>query len=115
MKKAIPFEIDGEPIFIEIDDSTEVEGIASGQDLPQFRERGGEKDKTRRFVEAVERVKPAAEAVLQAFKELNTPEEITLEFGVKFNAKAGAILASVDSEATFKVSLKWTNKERPKK
>ena len=115
MKKAIPFEIDGEPIFIEIDDSTEVEDIPSGQSGPQFRERKRGEDKTRRFVEAVERVKPAAEAVLKTFKELNTPGEIALEFGVKFNAKAGAILASVDSEATFKVSLKWTNRNETQK
>ncbi|MCK7576896.1 MAG: hypothetical protein MZV65_14195 [Chromatiales bacterium] len=41
---------------------------------------------------------------------MNTPTEIGLEFGVKFSAKAGAIIASVDSEAVFKVSLKWSNK-----
>ena len=40
---------------------------------------------------------------------MNTPDEIGLEFGIKFNAKAGAVFASVDSEATFKVSLKWKN------
>ena len=40
------------------------------------------------------------------------PTEIELEFGVKFNAKAGAIIASVDSEATFKVALKWVNQSQ---
>lgn len=62
------------------------------------------------FNEAIARLRPAADAVLQAFQGLNTPTEIGLEFGVKFNAKAGAIIASVDSEAVFKVSLKWSNK-----
>ena len=47
--------------------------------------------------------------VLQAFREMNTPDEIGLDFGIKFSAQAGAIFASVDSEATFKVSLKWKN------
>ena len=58
-------------------------------------------------MEGITRVKPAAEAVLNAFREMNTPDEINLEFGLKFSAKAGAILASVDGEATFKVALKW--------
>jgi hypothetical protein len=40
---------------------------------------------------------------------MNSPAEIGLEFGIKLNAKAGAIFASVDSEATFKVSIKWRN------
>ena len=54
---------------------------------------------------------PAAELVLNAFREMNTPDEIGLEFGVKFNASAGAFLASAGSEATFKVSLKWKNEK----
>ena len=32
---------------------------------------------------------------------------VNLEFGVKFNAKAGVVFASVDSEAIFKVSITW--------
>ncbi len=40
-------------------------------------------------------------------------KEIGLEFGIKCNARAGvAVFASVDSEATFKVSLKWKNKPK---
>jgi hypothetical protein len=64
-----------------------------------------------RFTEAINNIKPAAQAVLDAFIELNRPKEIQLEFGLKFNAKAGAIIASVDSEASFKVSLKWENQD----
>lgn len=48
--------------------------------------------------------------MLDAFRQLDTLEEIALEFGIKFNAKAGVIIASVDSEATFKVALKWCNR-----
>ena len=64
------------------------------------------------FVDAVDRIKPAAEVILNAFREMNTPDEIALEFGLKFNAKTGVIFASADSEATFKVSLKWTNDKK---
>ena len=55
-------------------------------------------------------IKPVAKALFGAFEEFNNPQEIQLEFGVKFSAKAGVIFASADSEATFKVSLKWQNK-----
>jgi NTP-dependent ternary system trypsin peptidase co-occuring protein len=111
MKRLIEFEIDGGSIFVEAD---EVSLEKSGR-VQRGRSSGDEGDgRAQRFVEAVEKVRPAAEAVLKAFQEMHTPDEIGLEFGIKFSAKAGAILASVDSEATFKVSLKWTNKERSK-
>lgn len=97
-----------------IDDDTEIiiEGQAEpGDDGPQRISRGSraEAEASERFDSAISRLRPAAEKVLDAFRELNTPSEIQLEFGVKFGAKAGAIIASADSEATFKVSLKWQN------
>jgi hypothetical protein len=61
------------------------------------------------FEAAVAKLKPAAAAVIDGLKGL-TPEEITLELGLKFSAKAGVVLASADSEATFKVTLKWKPK-----
>jgi len=69
------------------------------------------KDKTSRagekFEQAIAQIKPVAKALFGAFEHFNNPQEINLEFGVKFSAKAGVIFASADSEATFKVSLKW--------
>ena len=96
---------DGRPIYVEVEDVEE-----HGEQRVARRKNGVEKAGSR-FVDAISQVKPAAEAVLQTFLELNTPDEITLEFGIKFNARAGAILASVDTEATFKVSLKWLNQD----
>ena len=103
MKDLVEFQLeDGSPVVVEVEDSGEGRQRVS---------RGGAPDQSQeRFNDAIARVRPAAEAVLQAFRELNTPDEIGLEFGIKFNAKAGAIIASVDSQATFKVSLKWANK-----
>jgi hypothetical protein len=69
----------------------------------------GELGRDRRFEEAVSRIRPAAQALLDSLRALNTPDEINLEFGLKFNGKAGAIFASVDSEAVFKVAIKWKN------
>ena len=60
-----------------------------------------------KFEKVASRIKPAAEIVLNALKELNSPSEIAIEFGVKFSAKTGVIFASADSEASFNVSIKW--------
>ena len=109
MKQLEEFELDGDSIFIEVEDLAPKKGGRVYRERKQGEDEDG---KSRRFVDAVERVKPAAEAVLRTFQTMQTPDEIGLEFGVKFNAKAGAILASIDSEATFKVSLKWTRKDK---
>lgn len=104
-KRIVEFKLDDDsPIFVEVEDS-ETYGIKR---VGRVGEEGIAKAENR-FMEAIARVKPAAEAVLRSFREMNTPDEIGLDFGIKFSAKAGAILASVDSEATFKVSLKWKN------
>lgn len=107
MKKLIEFELDGQPVYVEAEIS-EPEGTRrvslGSKDEPEKAES--------RFVDAVARIKPAAEAVLNAFREMNTPDEIALEFGLNFSAKAGAVFTSADSSATFKVSLKWTNERQ---
>jgi len=65
------------------------------------------------FTGALKHVKPAAQAMLDTFKDINTPAEINLEFAVKLSAELGcAILASTKGEATFKVALKWKNPEK---
>lgn len=106
MKHLLQFQLeDGSPIYVEVEaygEAAEAQRMGRGEAAIAQAES--------RFSEVIHRLRPAAEAVLQTLRELNTPDEIGLEFGVKFNAKAGVILASVDSEATFKVSLKWTNK-----
>jgi hypothetical protein len=103
MKKIIEFELNGQPVYFETE-MTEVEGMRRVS-------RGGDVEETEkatsRFTDAVSCIKPAAEVVFNAFREINTPDEIGIEFGIKFNAKAGVVFVSTDSEATFKVSLMW--------
>ena len=60
---------------------------------------------------SIDIAKSAAEQILKSFKEMNSPDEIQLQFGVKMAAKAGVIIASANTEANFQVSLKW---EKPK-
>jgi len=62
-----------------------------------------------RFEAVAARIRPAAQAVLDALKEMNTPKEIELEFGLKFSATAGVIIANANSEVNFKVRVLWEN------
>ena len=108
MKKLIEFELDGLPVYVEAEMSETEEGMrrvgrGSGED--------GTEKATAGFTEAVARIKPAAEVVLNAFREMNSPDEIELEFGLNFSAKAGVVFAATDSSATFKVSLRWKNEK----
>lgn len=110
MKKLIKFEMEGQPVYVEaeVSESDDMQRVSrGGQNEP-------EKAKSR-FADAVAGIKPAAELMLNALQEMNTPDEIGLEFGLKFTAKTGVVFASADSEATFKVSLKWTNPKTEEK
>jgi hypothetical protein len=101
MKEIIEFELDGQPVYIEVE-PTEGGGVRRiGRT-----EDGIAKAETR-FADAIARIRPVADTLLHTFQEMTAPDEIGFEFGIKFNAKAGAVFASVDSEATFKVSVKW--------
>jgi hypothetical protein len=58
---------------------------------------------------AIDKITPAALSVMQRIRNLAIkPDEISLQFGVKISAEAGAFIASAASEANFQVALKWT-------
>jgi predicted RNase H-like HicB family nuclease len=63
------------------------------------------------FQEALESIKPALDVLTEHLSDINNPAEICVEFGLKFSAKTGVLIASVDSEVSFKVSLKWKKNE----
>jgi hypothetical protein len=87
-----------------------VEGVGSenksGRALVSRSEDGVEKAE-KSFRDAFNVARKAADLVLTSFQEMHSPNEITLEFGIKFSAKAGIIIAAADTEASFKVGLKW--------
>jgi len=106
MKDILEFEIDGEPVYVEVEKSDHegAQRVARGDSE-------AEKEKNR-FVDAVSHIRPAAEALLKSLQEMDSPDEVRLDFGIKFNAKVGAVFASVNSEATFKVSLGWNSTKK---
>jgi hypothetical protein len=62
------------------------------------------------FDEVLQGLKPIASAIQKSLVEINNPDEITVEFGVKIGGKTGIILASLETEVNFQISIKWSNK-----
>jgi hypothetical protein len=58
---------------------------------------------------AIDRVRPAAEAVLTAFRDAaHQPEDIEIEFGIALTAEAGAVIARTQGEVHFRVTVRWS-------
>ncbi len=101
MGKHIKFTLDsGEEILIEAAEAGAEEAygrVGRGEII----EEGG------RFADAVRSIKPAVEQVLEVFREMEAPDEIALEFALKFEAEVGVVIAKGTTGANFKVSVKW--------
>jgi hypothetical protein len=112
MKRLVEFDLeDGSSVYMEIDEPAAYSGLkrAGGKGV----EKSDAPENLGPFKKTLEQVRPAAEMVLGAFREMNAPAEIGLEFALKLNTQVGSFLfASADSEASFKVSLKWKNEPR---
>jgi len=112
------------PVSYKLDDGTEVlievEGPATE---PGFGMRAATPlvdrlaDQAERSLQAaLDTVTRTAQAVAEKLRSMVTsPQEVTVEFGVKLDCKGSAIIASGGAEANFKVALKWTApKDDPK-
>jgi hypothetical protein len=55
---------------------------------------------------SLEPVREAAAAALEVFRRIG-PDQVELEFGVKLNVSAGAIIAKTAAEGHLKVKLVW--------
>jgi len=114
MKHLIEFPLeDGDVMLVEVEE----DGAEEGGFVPASR---GEGDKnviekaTMTFQEAIDKVKPGAEAIIKKLRGLSDPpDEMQVAFGLKLNAAAGAIIASAGIEANYTVTLKWV--KQPKK
>jgi hypothetical protein len=101
MKQLVEFPLEsGGTILVEVDlPEAGIEQAGRGDTITRA---------TQTLSDALEQIKPASEAVVTKLRALaTTPDEISVTFGIKLSAKAGAIIASTDAEANFTVSLKW--------
>ncbi|WP_348267831.1 CU044_2847 family protein [Edaphobacter paludis] len=72
-------------------------------------------ESTETFQTAIGQVKNAAEAMVDGLRSLVKPaDELTLEFGVKLTAEAGAVIAKASTDAHFTVTLKWKSDDSVK-
>jgi len=63
------------------------------------------------FEAAIEAIKPAAVAVASKFRSfVDAPEDVEVEFGLKFSGQAGAFIASASTEAQFRIKMVWKGK-----
>ncbi|MEN3541286.1 CU044_2847 family protein [Microbispora sp. ZYX-F-249] len=64
------------------------------------------------FEDALRDVREAASAALRQFRAMaSPPDEIEIQFGVKLNTEAGAIIAKTGAEGHLDVAIKWQRKD----
>lgn len=101
VKQLIEFELEGSgTIIVEVDwPESRMERTSRGDSIVKA---------TKSFDQALDHIKPAAQTVIAKLRSLaDAPDEMEIEFGLKFAAKAGVVIASSDTEANFKVVMKW--------
>jgi hypothetical protein len=94
----IEFQADGGPVVVEVEASLVGPRPAAAGEIAARASKS--------FAEALAGIKPIAEAMIKQLADLG-PAEAKIEFGVKFTAKAGVVLASAESEAHCKITLGW--------
>jgi len=104
MKHLVEFPLeDGGTILVEAEQLEPAEGV-----VPATRPGEVIAKATETFEHALEKVKPAANAIINKLRGLSDPpDEIEVEFGLKLNAEAGGVVASAGAEANYKVTLNW--------
>jgi hypothetical protein len=61
------------------------------------------------FEEAAAGIQPIAETILRQVSAL-APESVSVEFGIKFSAQVGVVLAASAVEGNCKITLSWKPK-----
>jgi hypothetical protein len=100
----IPFSDDDTPILIDFPATEDVPGSRRLRGLPA--------DLAERSAEAIDKafstIKTMAERAVMAIDELsNHPKQVEIEFGIKLDAEAGALIATTSVEASVSVKLIW--------
>ena len=63
------------------------------------------------FEAVIEAIKPAAVAVAGKFRDFTgAPDDVEIEFGLKFAGHAGAFIAAASTEAQFRIKMIWKGK-----
>ena len=100
---------DGGSVLVQVED-----GSAGGHSGGEVTRSWGERDQRvveqaqQSFEQAVGRVQPAVQALVRRLRSLaESPEEITVDFGIELSAEVGAFVAGASSTGNFTVSMTW--------
>ncbi len=109
MKRLVAFELEDKSTIVvetnEPESGMTTRGFQHPQELVE--------NASQTFAQALSKIRPATEQVMSTLHNLiHKPDEIEMEFGFSFNAAAGVVLASVSSDANYKVTLRWTRESR---
>lgn len=109
MKQLIEFPLeDGGTILVQVDEPAPEGGVVKAS-------RAGDvlKKASQTFESALDKIKPAAGAIIAKLRGLaDPPDEIEVEFGLTLNAEAGAFVAVAGAEANYTVKLTWKREDR---
>lgn len=78
--------------------------------------RGNSKEVVKKkFDEAVNLIKSVGDSVVSKVKEIkDSPDEVSIELGIKFTVEAGVVIAKTSSEGALKLTLKWKKDSKVK-
>lgn len=108
MKRLIEFPLqNGGMMLVEIDEpETETGVVKAGINPSEIATKAKQT-----LEDALENIKPMADSIIGKLRELHdAPDEVSVEFGIKLSAEAGAFLASAGIEANYTVTLKWAKR-----
>ena len=106
MSELLRWETNDGPVVIEVD--------AGDPGFKSISRKPGEEiiDVKERFEDALDKVRAAAVSALQAFRDKSlAPDEVSLEFGVKFSVTCGAVIARTSGEGNLTVRLTWASEQ----
>lgn len=103
-KKLVEYKLEqGGTVLIEVEETEEERGrvpVARKLEMPE--------EATKEFEKALDEIRPVVDTIVQKLKDLSSkPDNIGVEFGIKMNTQAGAIIAATGVEANFKITLSW--------
>ena len=109
MKRLVEFPLENNAtILVEVDEPA-VSPATDDGDVPRGFGATELADKAQQtFETAVSKIRPLAAAVIGSLRDLqDSPEQVSVEFGIKLSAASGVVLASTAIEANFKISATW--------
>jgi hypothetical protein len=97
--RLVEFPVAGGKVLVEVDDPAVGTRPVSRSAIERAKES---------FETAVAQVKPGVEALMEQLRGLSRkPDQVSLEFGIKFTAEADALIAKSSLEGNIKVTLSW--------